>query len=179
MVFHFNKKHLEDETIPMWIVKARGESYYVEHVECELPWSTKETPDNSHTKGSIKIKQCLLTIDDDNCAKITKLTPEDEQRLNGTANPIRFITSKGDLLRRLLAQLEIAFDKVKTFGGGCSTTWYVGEISNAAELLMLQMTISDLRVLKPNEVYYKAYSRYYDEDYVDEDAVDWEDLYED
>ena len=60
MVFHFNKKHLEDPAIPMWVIKAKGESYYVEHVDCMVNWSTKETPDNSHTKGSIKIKDCLL-----------------------------------------------------------------------------------------------------------------------
>ena len=178
LVFHFNKKHLEDENIPMWVVKARGETYYVNHVNCELPWSTKETPDNNHTKGSIKIKNCLLTIDQDNCATITKLTPEDEQRLSGTKNPIRFITSRGSLLKRLLEQIEIGFDKVKTFGGGCSTTWYVGEISSEAELLMLQMTISDLRVLKPNEEYYRMYDQYHDEDYIDENWEDWEDLYE-
>ena len=63
VVFHFNKKHLEDQTIPMWVLKTHGESYYVNHVDCEIPWSTKETPDNSHTKGSIKVKDCLLKID--------------------------------------------------------------------------------------------------------------------
>ena len=80
-VFHFNKKHLEDPTIPTWVIKAKGESYYVNHVECNVPWSTKETPNNSHTKGSIKVKRCLLVIDDDNTAYLTPLTAEDEQRL--------------------------------------------------------------------------------------------------
>jgi hypothetical protein len=63
LIFHFNKKHLEDPSIPMWSIKAKGETYYVKHVDCALPWSTKETPDNPHTKGSIKIKNCTLTID--------------------------------------------------------------------------------------------------------------------
>ena len=178
MVFHFNKKHLEDQTIPMWVVKARGESYYVDHVSCELPWSTKETPSNSHTKGSIKIKKCLLVIDQENCATITQLTPEDEQRLDRKQNPVRFITSRGALLRRLLEQLQIGYDTVKTFGGGCSTTWYVGQIYTEAELLMLQLTISDLRILKPNEEYYRMYDQYADEDYIDENWEDYEDLYE-
>lgn len=58
IVFHFNKKHLQDETIPMWVVKCRGDTHYVDHVDV-LPgigFSTKETPDNPHTKGSIKFK---------------------------------------------------------------------------------------------------------------------------
>ena len=81
VVFHFNKKHLEDQTIPMWVLKTHGESFYVNHVNCEMPWSTKETPDNSHTKGSLKIKECLLTIDDNNEATISKLTIFDKVRL--------------------------------------------------------------------------------------------------
>ena len=63
IAFHFNKKHLEDPSIPMWVIKAKGETYYVEHVDCKVGWSTKETPDNSSTKGSIKIKNCSLNIE--------------------------------------------------------------------------------------------------------------------
>lgn len=63
-VFHFNKKHLSDPKIPMWILKIKGISYYVDHVICEKGWSTKETPDNPHTKGAIKIKKCLVSIED-------------------------------------------------------------------------------------------------------------------
>ncbi len=74
VVFHFNKKHLEDPSIPMWVLKTHGETFYVDHVECQIPWSTKETPDNPHTKGSIKVKDALLQIDADNCATLTKLS---------------------------------------------------------------------------------------------------------
>ncbi len=74
VVFHFNKKHLEDPSIPMWVLKTHGETFYVDHVECQSPWSTKETPDNPHTKGSIKVKDALLQIDADNCATLTKLS---------------------------------------------------------------------------------------------------------
>ena len=176
LVFHFNKKHLEDETIPMWVVKAKGESYYVNHVTCELPWSTKETPDNSHTKGSIKIKRCLLTIDADNCATISNLSKEDETRLKGKKNPIRIITSWG---RTLKVQLEgKEHSSIKTFGGGCSTTWYVVDVYSEKLLLLLQLVINDIRVLKPNESYYQLYDKYADKDYIDEDGMDWEDMYE-
>lgn len=63
VVFHFNKKHLEDATIPMWVLKAKGQTYYVNHVECHKGWSTKETPDNPATKGAIKIRKCSLLIE--------------------------------------------------------------------------------------------------------------------
>ena len=56
IIFHFNKKFLQDQTIPMWIIKHKGETHYVDHVTSEVGFSTKETPDNSHTKGSIKFK---------------------------------------------------------------------------------------------------------------------------
>ena len=81
VVFHFNKAHLTDQTIPMWVLKFHGETYYVNHVECNVPWSTKETPDNSHTKGSIKVKEVLLTINENNEASITNLTIFDKIRL--------------------------------------------------------------------------------------------------
>lgn len=35
ITFHFNKKHLEDPTVPMWVVKCRGDTYYVHHVDVE------------------------------------------------------------------------------------------------------------------------------------------------
>ena len=63
LIFHFNKKHLEDNNIPMWIIKAKGETFYVNHVDCQVGWNTKETPDNPATKGAIKVKNCMLTID--------------------------------------------------------------------------------------------------------------------
>ena len=175
LVFHFNKKHLEDSTIPMWVVKAKGETYYVNHVTCELPWSTKETPDNSHTKGSIKIKRCLLTIDEENCATVTELTKADEQRLSGKSKIYRIITYQGTKLKKFLEGR--AHGALKTFGGSCSTTWYVTNIYSENVLLLAQMAISDLRVLMPNEDYYRWYDQY-DDDYIDEDSIDWEDLYE-
>lgn len=60
-MFHFNKKHLEDPTIPMWVVKCRGDTYYVDHLDVSpgIGFSTKETPNNPHTKGSLKFKGCL------------------------------------------------------------------------------------------------------------------------
>ena len=63
VIFHFNKQHLVDSSIPMWVLKTKGQTFYVQHVDCQVGWNTKETPDNPHTKGAIKIKNCVLSID--------------------------------------------------------------------------------------------------------------------
>lgn len=64
MTFHFNKAHLTDSTIPMWVLKLKGQTYYVSHVSSTAPWSTKETPDNPATKGSLKFKKVVVSIHD-------------------------------------------------------------------------------------------------------------------
>ena len=81
MLFHFNKKHLEDSTIPMWVLIFSGETFYVNHVDCQVPWSTKERLEHSSTKGAITIKDALITINDENEATITNLTEVDKTRL--------------------------------------------------------------------------------------------------
>lgn len=173
--FHFNKKHLVDNTIPMWIIKARGESYYVNHVDCQVPWSTKETPNNSHTKGSIKIKQCLVTIDSDNCAVITKLTKADQLRLsfNGVRMS-RIITSWGAKLKQLLESQSIKHGPIIKIGGSCSTAYYITEISETdATMLMLAWpgSSNEVRILKPNESYYTYYDNNLDQESVDLDEL--------
>lgn len=60
--FHFNKKSLELPFIPMWVVKAKGKTFYVHHVDCQTPWTTRETPDHPSTKGSIRIKRGSVHI---------------------------------------------------------------------------------------------------------------------
>ncbi len=40
----------------MWVFKVKGETYYVDHAVFKIGFSTKETPDNPHTKGSLKTK---------------------------------------------------------------------------------------------------------------------------
>lgn len=178
-VFHFNKKHLEDPSIPMWVIKAKGESYYVDHVECQIPWSTKETIDNPHTKGSIKIKDCLLTIDDSNCASITKLTFLDKIRLRNQSKGItRVIVSYVNItkLKEALEKHNIKHGPIKTIGGACSTTFYVTDILKKEQmtLISLVMANTDFRILKPNEGYYKLYD---DPKY--KDFIDLEDFYDD
>jgi hypothetical protein len=69
--FHFNKKSLELPFIPMWVVKAKGKSYYVNHVDCSTAWTTRETPEHPSTKGSIRIKRGSLHIDENGDAVIS------------------------------------------------------------------------------------------------------------
>lgn len=176
-VFHFNKKHLEDETIPMWVLKLRGETFYVNHVDCSVPWSTKETPDNAHTKGAIKVKDCLVTIDDDNCATISVLTPEDRLRLSKDQT-VRIITEQGTKLKTALHNM--AHGPIKLAGGGCGTTWYITDIPSKKHFTLLQLQIPYIRQLMPNEHYYKQYDSASSDDewLMDDDEFEYEDLYE-
>ena len=182
-MFHFNKKHLEDETIPMWVIKTHGETFYVQHVDCTIPWSTKETPDNSHTKGSIKVKDALLQIDDDNCATLSKLNFVDKIRLrNQKLGITRIIVKEGQdhwKFKETIKQLKIKHGPIKGVGGACTSTFYITDILDKAQFTMLALAMSNsksFRVLMPNEGYYKYYDdpKYKDVPFIDEDAVDWE-----
>lgn len=163
-MFHFNKKHLEDQTIPPWVLKFHGETYYVNHVECNVPWSTKETPENSHTKGSIKVKNCLLTIDENNSASISKLTLIDKVRLrNQRLGITRIIVKEGvdnQKFIQSLKHLSIKHGPIKKISGACSSTFYVCDILDKTQFTMLSLSMSNassFRVLMPNEAYYKWY----------------------
>jgi len=67
VIFHFNKAHLSDSVIPMWVLKSKGKTHYVNHVEFDsgIGFRTKETPDSNHTKGSIQIKGRLKITEED------------------------------------------------------------------------------------------------------------------
>jgi hypothetical protein len=61
--FHFNKKSIEFDFIPMWVVKARGKTFYVNHMDCLAGFTTRETPEHPSTKGSLRVKRGTLSID--------------------------------------------------------------------------------------------------------------------
>lgn len=157
-MFHFNKKHLEDETIPMWVIKTHGESFYVNHVTSELKWSTKETPDNERTKGSIKFKECLLVIDPDNNATISNLTLFDKVRLRNQRLGITRIMFTSLQFEKHLAEKDIKHSPFKRVHGACSTAYTVCDLLNPKQLPFLQIEHPGMfRVLMPNEPQYKAY----------------------
>ena len=166
----------------MWVLKTHGESYYVHHVDCQMPWSTKETPDNPSTKGSLKIKNCLLTIDVENNATISELTLHDKVRLSNAKKGItRIVVSSknwgGNKLRDILKERNIKHGPIKTIGGACTSTFYVTDIHNESDVtyLALMLTDTDFRKLMPNEGYYKMYDdpKYQNSSDIDLDSHDW------
>lgn len=168
----------------MWVLKTAGETLYVNHVSCQVPWNTKETPDNPHTKGSIKIKDCLLQIDEENLATISVLTPVDAARIRNLKKGItRIVVSERNWgstkLRKALKDQEIKHGPIKSIGGACTTTFYITDIydKNQVPFLMLALSDTDCRILQPNEGYYRMYDdpKYQRTTDIDMDAEDWSD----
>lgn len=170
LVFHFNKKHLEDATIPMWVVKTHGVTFYVNHVSSELPWSTKETPDNPSTKGSIKFKQCKLEITRDNNVTISKLGLLDKL-LPSPKVANRVLTGNGSDFHEALLRGEYKHSKIKEVVGTCGTELVICDLLDKDEMLFAAIAYANkFRVLTTNEQYYFAY---------EEDKVIYETGYED
>jgi hypothetical protein len=160
LVFHFNKKHLEDQSIPMWVIKTHGESFYVNHVTSQLNWSTKETPDNERTKGSIKFKECLLTIDPDNNAIISNLSLIDKVRLrNQKLGITRIIFSWGSPIHKALSNNELKHSPFKNVEGGCGSSFIICDLLKKEEATLAALKYQGWRILKPNEAYYQAYDQ--------------------
>ena len=65
IVFHFNKAHNQDQSIPPWVVKTKGQTHYVHHFTSEVGFSTKETPDNPATKAAIQLRGTLTLYHED------------------------------------------------------------------------------------------------------------------
>ena len=158
-MFHFNKKHLEDSTIPMWILKTHGETFYVDHVEANMPWCTKETPDNNHTKGSIKFKEVLLRIDEHNCATLTELTVFDKIRLrNQKLGITRVMFQPGTAIHRALQNNEFKHSPFKNISGACSTSFVICDLLDKSEATFAGLKYhGQFRILMPNESYYQQY----------------------
>jgi hypothetical protein len=49
----------------MWVFKVDGQTHYVDHGVFEVGFSTKETPNNPHTKGSLKTKGYFRIIEEE------------------------------------------------------------------------------------------------------------------
>ena len=158
-MFHFNKKHLEDQTVPMWVLKFHGETLYVNHVDCTVAWSTKETPDNSHTKGSIKVKNVLLRVDNENNAQISELTLIDKFRLRNQKLGITRIMFRpqSEMHKALLAN-EYKHGPMKYIRGACASTFIICDLLNRADVTMASLKYTkDFRIVKPNEGYFQQY----------------------
>ena len=160
-MFHFNKKHIEDPSVPMWVVKAHGVTFYVDHVSAEIPWSTKETPDNPSTKGSIKFKRCKLSIDTtDNTATISKLGIADAWLKHPERRAGRIIFRYGSRIHEALIDKEFEHSKFKDVQGSCGSEWVICDLRDEHELTMAAIKYAnEFRILAPNEVYYLAYDK--------------------
>ena len=157
-MFHFNKGHLTDQTIPMWVLKFHGETLYVNHVDCELPWSTKETPDNPSTKGSIKVKNALLRINENNEATLTELTLIDKFRLrNQKLGITRIIFKPLSDMHQALKAGQFKHSPFKYISGACTTSFIVCDLLDKNQLTFAKLAANDWRELKPNESYYQSY----------------------
>lgn len=143
----------------MWVLKFHGETYYVNHVECNVPWSTKETPDNLHTKGSIKVKEVLLTIDDNNEAKITNLTILDKIRLrNQKLGITRIMFRPHSDIHKALQKNEFKHSPFKNILGACATGFVICDLLDKAEHTFATLKYGEeFRVVMPNESYYQMY----------------------
>lgn len=159
-VFHFNKHHLKDPTTPMWTIKAKGKSYYVNHVTANMPWSTKESPDNEHTKGAIKFKDVYLKIDDDNCAELCTLTGPVAARLRAKERGYtRILITWKDRVTDFIKQNVIRFTPFKQINGSCGSTFYLCDIMDPNDVVLMKLSLgaSCFRILNENERYYMAY----------------------
>jgi hypothetical protein len=161
VVFHFNKKHLEDSSIPMWVVKTQGKTYYVNHVECTVPWSTKETPSNSHTKGAIKIKKVKLIIDHNNTATLLPLSSDEIKNLKQGKKFRARLQISGSMIEKIKLYIEdqqIKHGKYVPVSGGCGSTFEITEIYSKEDLTLLSLAWHNgFRVLQENEMYFKQY----------------------
>jgi hypothetical protein len=144
----------------MWVIKTHGESFYVNHVTSQLNWSTKETPDNERTKGSIKFKECLLTIDPDNNAIISNLSLIDKVRLrNQKLGITRIIFSWGSPIHKALSNNELKHSPFKNVEGGCGSSFIICDLLKKEEATLAALKYQGWRILKPNEAYYQAYDQ--------------------
>ena len=163
VVMHFNKKHLEDPTIPMWVVKTSGKAFYVNHVTVLIPWSTKETPDNAATKGSIKFKKSILRIDDDNNATISEATAEELSQLkhkDGSLFRILWGEYTDPHIREFIKDQKLSHAPFKMITGGCGSRFWMCDILNAEDVMTLKLGLESKyawRELLPNEYQFKLY----------------------
>ena len=142
----------------MWVLKAKGKTFYVNHVDCNVPWSTKETPDNVATKGSIKVKNCLLVIDQNANATLSSVTQHDISRVaHKNKQMTRILVDFKPPLMEALKSMKIAHTPVKTLSARCGTKVYVCDILNESELSGLVLSNVRFRILTPVDPHFIKY----------------------
>jgi hypothetical protein len=136
-----------------------------------MPWSTKETPGNEKTKGSIKFKKCKLSIDSDNNATISQLGIADAWLEHPERRAGRILFSYGGAMHRALMAKEFEHSKFKNVEGSCGSSYVICDLRDERELTFAGIKYANLfRILAPNESYYQAY---------DGDRTIWEEDHDD
>lgn len=138
-VFHFNKYHLTDPSVPAWVLKFQGQTHYVNHVTAEIAWTTRETPDNSHTKGSIRFQKCQVQIDDQNHARIQPWDPN-------YVNPhypllVEIHTRWRDHLSQALTDMGAPPSEFRRILGGCGRDFSLTEITDISWMSLLTLRL--------------------------------------
>ena len=157
VVFHFNKKHLEDASIAPWVLKCNGKSWYVNHVTCELPWSTKETPHNSHTKGAIKVKRAWVQIDEHNNATLFKLTREHEQLAKMKQQQAIIVGWTNTKFNSMID--HVPHSEIQLLESGvCGRDWWACELYSEEDWTAINLQLyPHVRRFMPNEWQFKDY----------------------
>lgn len=142
----------------MWVIKTHGVTFYVNHVSADIAWTTKETPDNAHTKGAIKFKRCKLSIDEDNNATITKLGITDLLLNHPHKTHARIIAPASGTFHKALQSKEYRHSQIKKVIGRCSSTFIVCDLLDEQEVTVAVLKYgNDFRIMAPNEHYYGEY----------------------
>ena len=162
IIFSFNKAHIADATVPPWVLKTGGRSWYVNHVNCTLAWDTRETPNNNHTRGSIRVKNALLSIDDNNVAVISELTDQHRQRLNNQKlnyQRVAWTQHSHDRVVSYVEQTDVAHTEIRlVYNPGCGSSWYVCDVMHAHDVTMITLALQGhLWQVNPNTWQYQGY----------------------
>jgi hypothetical protein len=134
---------------------TKGKTYYVDHVEANIPWTTKETPHNVRTKGALKFKNALLRLNNGN-ASIDHLTEENAERLEAS-QPTRIIFYYKNEFLWLLKHNGIKHKTCKHFSGRCGSNLYVVELSREDLTMLALVYPNQFRLLTEDEPYYQMY----------------------
>lgn len=72
--FHFNRGAIEFPFLPMWTLKTRGKTYYIQHLDASgVVMTTRETPEHPSTKGAIRFRRGRLTLNPDGTATLVSV----------------------------------------------------------------------------------------------------------
>jgi len=139
---------------------AKGQTYYVDHVSANLPWTTKETPTNVRTKGALKFKDCNLQILEDNTAVINRLTDVDIARIKHQSRGLVRIITGALALDKIMETIKFQgmwHGAIKRIGMGCGSVAYLVDIKEKEMLVLTLIHKDDFDVIQPNHPYFKLY----------------------